>query len=92
MKKKKANVQLNESFGLAIRKLRHKANISQEQLAEKATIHRTYLSAIESGKVNISLAIANNLATATDKHLSKIIFSLEKNTSEQVKTSNDRCS
>jgi transcriptional regulator with XRE-family HTH domain len=39
-----------ESLGAAIRHYRKEAGISQAELAERAGLHRTYLSNIESGK------------------------------------------
>lgn len=34
---------------------RKKAGLSQEKLAEKANLHPTYISRVESGRINISL-------------------------------------
>jgi len=42
-------------FGVIIRKERHKLNLSQEDFAERANIHRTYVSSIELGKVDIGV-------------------------------------
>ena len=42
-------------FGANVRALRIKIGLSQEQLAEKAAMHRTYIGSIELGKRNISL-------------------------------------
>jgi len=39
-----------ESVGAAIRHYRKQAGLSQEQLAELAGLHRSYLSGLESGK------------------------------------------
>jgi len=39
-----------ESLGNAIRHYRKQAGLSQEQLAELAGLHRSYLSGLESGK------------------------------------------
>jgi transcriptional regulator with XRE-family HTH domain len=39
-----------ESLGAAIRHYRKQAGLSQEQLAELAGLHRSYLSGLESGK------------------------------------------
>ena len=44
--------------GITIRELRASNNISQEKLAEKSNLDRTYISGIERGVRNISL---NNL-------------------------------
>jgi transcriptional regulator with XRE-family HTH domain len=39
-----------ESLGAAIRHYRKQAGVSQEQLAEQAGLHRSYLSGLERGK------------------------------------------
>ena len=46
-----------------IKKLRAKANISQEVLAERCGIYRTYLSRIESGSANPTLVVLVALAS-----------------------------
>ncbi|MEF1290081.1 helix-turn-helix domain-containing protein [Vibrio sp. M260118] len=43
------------TFGEHIRHLRHKKSISQEELAARCGLDRTYVSGIERGKRNISL-------------------------------------
>jgi transcriptional regulator with XRE-family HTH domain len=39
-------------LGRAIRTLRHEAQLSQEALGERAEIHPTWISHIESGRIN----------------------------------------
>jgi len=48
-------------FGLMIKKNREKQNLSQEELAEKCGLHRTYISSVERGKRNISLLNINKI-------------------------------
>ncbi|MBI4310019.1 MAG: helix-turn-helix transcriptional regulator [Candidatus Omnitrophica bacterium] len=57
-------IKLRMKFGGLIRKYRLKLKLSQEILAEKADIHRTYVSDIEWGKVDISITVAYKLAKA----------------------------
>ena len=71
-------MNINKNFGMVIRKLRAKKGWSQERFAEYAEIHRTYVSAIESGKRNISLKIAEKLAKCFDLSLSDLIKETEK--------------
>jgi transcriptional regulator with XRE-family HTH domain len=59
-------------FGKVVRQLREKSGVSQEDFAEIAGIHRTYVSSIELGKVQISIAIAQKVAVALNVPLSKI--------------------
>lgn len=44
-----------EAFGARVRDLRLSAGLSQEELANAAGIHRTYLSSLERGQRNVSL-------------------------------------
>jgi transcriptional regulator with XRE-family HTH domain len=44
--------QANAALGLAVRELRTKKAMTQEQLAQKAELHPTYLSGIETGARN----------------------------------------
>jgi len=40
----------NKAFGIALRQLRTKKNVSQEELAFQADLHRTYISLLETGQ------------------------------------------
>lgn len=66
-------------FGQAVRRRRNVLGLSQEEFADKAGIHRTYVSSIELGKVQISIRIANQLAVALETPLSKIWKEVEQN-------------
>ena len=46
--------------------------LTQEDLAEKAKIHRTYLSDIERGARNVSLINIENLAVALDVSMAEL--------------------
>ena len=56
-------------FGRAVRKLRLEQKISQEELAERCDLHRTYISDIELGKRNVSLENIERIATALNRSL-----------------------
>jgi len=73
------NKKVRQELGTAIRRKRHKLNLSQEDFADKANIHRTYVSSIELGKVDISVAIAYKIASALKMSLSKLLKEVEKN-------------
>jgi transcriptional regulator with XRE-family HTH domain len=51
-------------FGDNIRSLRLKQNMSQEELAAKAGVHRTYIGMIERGEKNATLDSIRKLAEA----------------------------
>ncbi|MEA5577913.1 helix-turn-helix transcriptional regulator [Anabaena sp. UHCC 0451] len=57
-------VDIKWGFGRAVRKRRRELDLSQEELAEKAELHRTYISSIELGKCNVSLENIEKLAKA----------------------------
>jgi len=42
-------------LGMNVRKLRADLGVSQEELADRAGLHRTYIGALERGETNISL-------------------------------------
>ncbi len=56
--------QININFGKKVRELRIRAGISQEELAEKAGVHRTYIGMIERAEKNITLENIEKLAGA----------------------------
>ena len=60
------------AFGKVVRERRLELGLSQEDFADKAGIHRTYVSSIELGKVQVSIRIADQLALALEKPLSKL--------------------
>jgi transcriptional regulator with XRE-family HTH domain len=65
-------------FGLEVRKWRSKAGLSQEEFADHAGIHRTYVSAIELGKVQVSIGVAQKLAEALGMPLSRLFREIER--------------
>jgi len=69
--------ELINSFGLAVRHLRESAGWSQEMLAEKADLNRSYLGEVERGKVIPSLATAAKLASALEISLSRLLAHCE---------------
>ena len=52
------------SFGAQLRALRQQRGWSQEALAERANLHRTYVSSVELGQRNISLDNIHAVADA----------------------------
>ena len=49
------NMSVKESFGNRVRELRNKLGISQEKVALKINMDRTYFASVESGKRNVSI-------------------------------------
>jgi transcriptional regulator with XRE-family HTH domain len=65
------------TLGRIIRRQRESLRLSQEEFAESAEVHRTYISSIELGKVNVGIEVANNLAEALGMRLSELIRKAE---------------
>lgn len=59
-------IKYKNIVGEKVRALRKSAGLSQEVLAERCSIFRTYLSRIESGSANPSLAVLVTLAKALE--------------------------
>jgi transcriptional regulator with XRE-family HTH domain len=53
-------------FGEMVRKIRNKKGFSQEELAYKANLHRTYIGMIERAEKNITLINIEKIANALE--------------------------
>ena len=53
---------INERFGKRIAALRRRQNISQEELAFRCDIHRTYIGALERGEKSPTIITVEKLA------------------------------
>lgn len=62
-----------KKFGVRLREVRQRVGISQEVLAEKAGLHRTYVSSVERGERNISLQNIERLALALGVQLKDLM-------------------
>ena len=65
-----------KKFGDRVRGERLKRNLSQEQLAAKAGVHRTYIGMIERAEKNITLENIQKIAGALSIKLSEIFRDL----------------
>ena len=66
--------QIAREFGHRIRKLREAKGLSQEELAFRAHVHRTYLGGIERGERNPSLKNITAIARALEINLSELFL------------------
>ena len=64
-------------FGKNVRKFRLSQGLSQDALAEKAGLHRTYIGAVERGELNITLINAEKIANALGINLLDCLKKLE---------------
>ncbi len=60
-------------FGRAVRRFRTALGISQEVLADRANIHRTYIGGIERGERNPTLTMIHRLAEALEAPAHRLI-------------------
>jgi len=68
---------LQQRFGAAARARRESLGISQEELAARAGLHRTYIGDVERGLRNISLANIGRLASALGCSMSDLMRETE---------------
>lgn len=62
----KSNEKILIHFGENVRKFRKEKGLSQEQLAFKADLHRTYVGMIERAEKNITLLNIEKIANALE--------------------------
>ena len=66
-----------EQFSMVLRQLREERGLSQEQLAERADLNRSYLGEVERGRAVPSIVTVSKLAGALDIRLSSMIARCE---------------
>ncbi len=73
-----SNMDISKRFGAHVRRLRRDKEITQEELAHEAGIHRTYLTELEGAKGRTpSLDVAYRLARALGTTLTAILNDIE---------------
>lgn len=63
-------------FGKKVREIRLSKKLSQEDLAEKANVHRTYIGMVERGEKNISLKNIQKIAKALEVKIGELMKDL----------------
>lgn len=77
MAKRRTIPGIQERFGTTVKFRREALAMTQEDLADKAGIHRTYLSDVERGTRNLSLVNIEKLAAALNMKLSELFLAME---------------
>jgi CheY-like chemotaxis protein len=70
-------VDVRKKFGTAVREHRLELGLSQESLAERAELHRTYVTDVERGARNVSLQSISKLAKALEVSIGTLFTSSE---------------
>lgn len=60
-------------FGINVRDIRKSIGWSQENLADKSGLHRTYIGSIEKGGRNVSLVNIERIAKALNVKIDKLL-------------------
>lgn len=68
-------MELQKCFGLRVKELRTEKGLSQEALAYKAGIDRTYMTGVENGKRNVSIKNIHKIITALEISISDFFTS-----------------
>ncbi len=78
-----ADEGLKKRFGLAIKRWRSQTGISQEKLAFRSKLHRTYICDIERGSRNPTLQSIGKLAQALNVSLPVLLQTVETSTEDR---------
>ena len=77
-------LEVRRDFGAVVRRERARLAISQEVLAERAGLHRTYITDIERGARNISLETMCRLAVALKVPIQTLVASIQQPPGSQM--------
>jgi transcriptional regulator with XRE-family HTH domain len=78
MGRKRGKADIRERFGFALKTRREALGLTQEDFAERAGIHRTYLSDVERGSRNICLMNIERIGAALAMPLSELFRLVER--------------
>ena len=60
-------MKLKKIFSNNLRKFRINKGLSQEELADKAGVHRTYIGSVERGERNITINVMEKITIAIER-------------------------
>jgi transcriptional regulator with XRE-family HTH domain len=66
-------MDVRERVGLNLQRLRRDKGFSQEELADRAQIHQTYLSGVERGRRNPTITVLQRIAGALDADIADLV-------------------
>ena len=65
-------MEARKRVGVNIQRLRRAAELSQEELGARASVHQTYLSQVEGGKRNPSVDVLERIARALKADIAEL--------------------
>lgn len=66
-------MNVRRRVGLNVKRLREAQGISQEDLADRAGVHRTYVSGVERGVRNPTITVLEKIARALGEPLTDLV-------------------
>ena len=66
-------MDIRKRFGHRVRELRNARGWSQEELADRADLHRTYISAVERGVRNPTITVIERIAKALKVRMAELV-------------------
>ncbi len=83
-------MEIKKRVGLLVKAQRRERGWSQEELAHRADLHRTFISSIERGVKNSTVVSIHNIAKAMDMTVSELLDGLLKSDQEDPKSASRR--
>lgn len=65
--------QISKTLGQNIKRIRERKKMSQGDICRAIDMDRSYMSAIEGGKVNVTIAIVEKIARALDVSVDELL-------------------
>lgn len=72
------DTEIQGAIAIEIKHRRGKCRISQEELAHRAQVHRTFVAKIETAQTQPSLVVLFRLAAALETDFSELVIAIEK--------------
>ena len=73
-----AREDFRAAFGKRVRELRDRLGLSQEELAERAGLHRNYIGGIERGERNVAILNVARLASGLGVSIAELFAPFDK--------------
>ena len=73
MESRRTGKSARRAFAESLRKFRQERGLSQEELAERADLHRTYVGSVERAERNVSIDNMERLAQALNVKLQEML-------------------